>query len=429
MNTRFSPTVLSLAVLAVCSGPVQAYTKCDISGICAQTAMNEGQTTRNRIQQMQEVLAQAIDTARRDIVTAIGQLTQAVTGSASKNAQTIGDQQAALQVAAQQAAVKADHAPLTCSAAAASQGPASGGTRTATRATGRAYQPGQVDTRWAQALAVAEASNQVTMPPKEPDQQAADTGVGLCRTFADPNDPRGAYCAVAGAPAQRLSAYANADIKAGTLMDGPALPGATIKNLSVPATGAARDARNAYLAVLGNVSPPSSPEEAALKTPQGKAYMGLYTEYRAAKSLANYPAEEYDRLTTVDPGTVAQLNTIAKDNSAFLQRYYQGMDPATYQKGVSPLTMMDIEVERRIGNPDWLVAMAAADANTKAAEQLMINAYSLRLQRDQLMATLQNNVLLGKLLNNSVEQTYRPQIDKLNTDLRLSKAASTSVTQ
>lgn len=91
--------------------------------------------------------------------------------------------------------------------------------------------------------------------------------------------------------------------------------------------------------------------------------------------------------------------------------------------------MMDIEVERRIGNADWLVAMAAADDKTKAAEQLMIEAYSLRLQRDQLVATLQNNVLLGKLLNNSIEQTYRPQVDKLNTELRLSKAASTSITQ
>lgn len=406
---------------ATVPAPAMAYVKCDITSICSQTAMNEGQTTRNRIQQMESVLAQAIDTARRDIVTAIGQLTQAVTGSASKNAQTIGDQQAAMQQQQQVADVIRGIAPPQCGNAGASQGPASGGSRSAGRAGGVNYQPGRVDARGVKAMKAAEQAADPTPPPKEADEQKADLAVGFCKTFADPQSIRGMFCAFIDAAAQAMNRYKDADIKATTLMDGPIAQGGAVKNLSIPPEGDARDARNAYLTMLNNASPPSSPDEEALKSPRGKAYMGLYTEYRAAKSMAAYPSEEYDRMTTVDPSTTKQLALIQQSDAAFLNRYFSGMEATSYQNGVSPMMMMDIEVERRIGNEDWLIRAVQMDDKAKQAEQMYMQAYSMRMQRDLLVAQWQTNVLLGKMLNNSVEQTYRPQLDKLNADLRFAK--------
>src|SRR3546814_19405306 len=79
--------------------------------------------------------------------------------------------------------------------------------------------------------------------------------------------------------------------------------------------------------------------------------------------------------------------------------------PAWKTEGVSTVELMDIEVEKRIGNPDWLVHMAGATDVEKAAEIPFILAYSQRIAFQQLQETRKMNVMLGKILSMQTEQT------------------------
>lgn len=406
-------------VFMLSPGEAEAYVKCDITAICSQTAQMEGQMTRNRISQMQDAVSAAVDRARSDIVQAIGQSTAGISSAVSKNTGIAGQNQAELEKDRAKNEAEREVAPTSCGNAGASQGPRGGGSGGSVRPSGPGsnYEPSNVDERLKEAMNVANQTRTPQLPDKDANKQHADLAVGACRTFVVIGSIRAQMCEKVSVTPSAKNRFPDADIKAATLFDGPQAEGATLKNISVPVQGPERDARAAFLTMNNSASVAPWPPGDISKSVNGTPYLGLRMEYETAKSMAAYPSQEYDRLTTVDPATKPALEQIAKEDGEFLKRYFKDLPKQSYENGVSPAMLNDIEVERRIGNVDWLKRMAAADANTKAAEQLMISAYNLRLQRDLVTAQLQTNVLLGKMLNNSNEETYRVRLEDASRDL------------
>jgi len=427
-NPRFAfVSTLSVvgALMISCTPSPAGAVSCSITNLCEMTTRTEAAKTNSKITSMQNSVTTAVNSAKTAIVNAIGSSTSGITGSLSQNAAKISNEAADLDRENNIRREKQTRASFLpdddCGNTAAAQGPASGGMLSTRRASGSrsGYKPdpSNVDDRLIRAMRASGQTKEKDVPPVSPEIHASNLGAGACKTFADPDSVRGKLCAAAGMTKEKPTSYIDADVQAASLFDGPQKEGQTVKNLSLPPEGAERDARAAYLTMVNNPSPPGSPRTVTLKTPEGIAYMGQRSAYEAALSLAVYPLEEWDRLTTANQNeSKIALDAIKKSDQKFLNDYFsksaEGAQKQADELGVSPLMLMDIEVERRIGNPDWLKRMAKATAEEKAAEQLMIDAYSLRLQRDLYIAQLQTNVLLGKLLQNSIVEQYG---EKLNS--------------
>jgi len=420
LNTIAAGMLACVAVL-----PASSYAiTCALSGQCMTTTRQEAAQTRARIAQMENAVSRSVDTTGNRIVNAIANSTSASTAAMAQNAANISNAQAELAKAKAKRELEQSMPCINCSHTAAAQGPRSGGARGAKHASGTDsdYVPDNVDIRLEAALNASGQTVNKKIPPISSEVYLANLGAGACKTFADPNSIRGKLCKQADAAKEKPTPYVDADIKAATLFDGPQKrgKGSALKNWSVPAKGAQRDARSTYLTML-NATAPGSPRQITMGTPEASAYMGKRAEYEAALSLAAYPSLEFDRLTTIDPDTKQALTAFERSDSKFMQAYFKDTDlQKTYKQGVSPLTMLDIEVERRVGNPEWLKRIVASSPETKAAEQLMIDAYSLRLQRDMYIALLQNNVLLGKILQNSTVQRYTDELDSMRQGMQQS---------
>jgi len=409
------------------TGDAQAA-NCSITASCEMTTMRESQAVQSRISAMESSISSAVYQIGNDIVSAIANSTSGITGALAKNAASTSNNAAQMdQVNRHEREEQTRSAEMTqCGQSSSAQGPRSGGSMSPkpSNGPGSGYVPSSVDDRFLKVMNQAGVTDVPQKPSISPEEKMADVGEGGCKTFSDPKTWRGFVCALIGADSRGLNPYKDADIRAETLFDGPVKPGGRLKNLSIPASGggAERDAREAYLTMLNGASIPALPQDDHLKSQKGKEYMGARAEYEAAQSLARYPSNQWDRLTTADPDTLPGLKAINKSDPAFLQQYTQGMDPRSWKDGVSPLVMLDLEVERRIGNPEWLKRMAAATEQDKAAEQLMIAAYSMRMHRDMYLAQMQTNVLLGKFLQNSSEARYRERLDGMRAELAAAKA-------
>src|SRR3546814_20043318 len=78
--------------------------------------------------------------------------------------------------------------------------------------------------------------------------------------------------------------------------------------------------------------------------------------------MASKPARDWDAITTASKETLNSLNTLLQDpiTAKFVTDRLNETFPAWNTEGVSTVEIMDIEVEKRIGKPDWLVHMEVA---------------------------------------------------------------------
>jgi len=413
-----TPAALALGAALQLAPTVASAAQCSITTSCERTTISEANKTRGRIEAMEQTVAEAVHQARIEIVEAIAGSSKTISDAVTNGSDAISENQADVEKRKEKTEAKKTRPPMQCGNTAGSQGPRGGGAGGAKKPSGPdgSYQPGSVSERWEKAMKESEQLSGVSVPPPaQAEEHKADLAVGGCETFADPNSVRGYMCRTVAKVQKGSSPFADADIKASTLFDGPNAKDSSIKNISIPsARSPERDARAAFLKMLHYASPLPTPPKSELETPTGKNYLGMRAEYDAAKSLAAYPSFEYDRLTTIDPATRGAVQQIQKEDGAFLAKYLSALPPSAVNDGaISPMLLMDLEVERRIGNEEWLKRMGAATEVEKAAEQLYIDAYSLRLQRDSLIAQQQTNVLLGKILDLMTEQEYRPKIEEV----------------
>jgi hypothetical protein len=414
---RRSLTVISAALFAGVffvgnPKPAQAYIKCDVSDVCAETSRQQGQQTRQRISDMESNLVRVILESVERILGAMREQTGALTASEAQNTQAAGQNSQKVQQAADIHEELRRRKSVGCSATAPAQGGRSGGM---TRPKGGGGKGSVANSGLSDQTreAIQNGVNQDKIPPTVQAKGQTLTGVGACIDFADPDSSLGKLCQQMGTPPKGKSPYLNADVDARTLFEGPDSINNGRAILSVPEEGKEAGARQAHLNMLFEASPIEMPKEEALKHPHlAGPFMGMLREYRASKDLASYWAKLFNRLTTIDPETKASLDALKAKDEKFYNEFFKGVDPKYHSSGVSPLTLLELQVESRVGNKDWLTRMSTATPEEKQNEQMAMQALDLRIQYQQMMAQYQTNVLLGKLLDVQVESTLRPNLDR-----------------
>jgi len=405
MNTN------NITKLAIALGFVMlsqsAFASCDS---CKVVTRQEADQTRSAITSK---ITESTDTVVSTIQNAIGSATNMITKNASAIAQQQGNDRAAVSKAQtqEQTAIDAYRSvgSMQCGVTStASSKPAVGNDK-------RDYDASRLPPALKHALDAAGQTSTPTAPPASPAVQQANLGVGACQAFAGTSTVRAQQCRAAGITPVDANPYVNADIDAATLFDGPQQPGNPSPMYSVPLSGQARDARNTYLSMLDDPTPPATPNSAAAATPQYRAYLGVWTHYEALMSLAARPAQEYDRWTTVDPQTADALQVMSQDpaTATYLNTYFANHPNSSMSAGVSQEELMNIEVERRVGNPDWIKEMAAAEGTPLQKQMLMMTAYGLRVQFERLRTEKEIAVLLGQVLATNTNATLRKQVEAL----------------
>lgn len=402
-------TFIAAALLSTCTiTPTSAfaYIKCDVSDVCAETSRQQGQQTRQRITGMEHSLVKVILESVERVLGAMREQTGALTASEAQNTQAAGRNTQKVQQASEITTENRRRAPMLCPATSTAQAPYK------PRIGGNGFDPKPF--KLSKQSVDAAAVNKTTLPPTNLAYARANAGVGGCVDFADPTSPLGLLCAKSGAPSSGQSEYKDADVRSETLFDGPrGFP-------SVPLHGPERDARIANHNLLFNGSPPETPADDALARAQNAApYLGLLREYRAAKSLAEYEAKHYDALTTVDRDTRFALDAIKSEYPSFYAEFFKNVDT---ENGVSVAALLELQVESRVGNKEWLKKMSAATPEEKQNEQLAIQALSLRIQHQQLQQMQRLSIAQSKALDLLIESTLRSQLDRQSEEMSISTA-------
>lgn len=381
-----------------------AYIKCDVSDVCAETSRQQGQQTRQRISDMERSFVQVILESVERLLGALREQTGALTASDAQNTQAAGKNTQKVQQAAEITTENRRRAPMTCPSTSTAQAPY----KPKIGGNGFDPKPYKLSKQSVDAVAV----NKTTLPPADLAYARSNAGVGGCVDFADPDSPLGLLCKKAGAPAIGQSEYKDADVRAETLFSGPrGFP-------SVPAFGPERDARIANLNLLFNGSPPETPADDALARAQNAApYLGLLREYRAAKSLAEHEAKHYDALTTIDRDTRFALDAIKSEYPAFYAEFFKNVDT---ENGVSVAALLELQVESRVGNKEWLKKMSESTPEEKLNEQLAMQALALRIEHQQLQQMQRLSIAQSKALDLLIESTLRTQLDRQTEQMSVS---------
>lgn len=433
--TPLSSALMLAGTMFLAAVPTTAFADCEG---CVPAINDMRSAVVSTIKNQQSTVVDRMVDSTRSILQAMGNATDSIAKNATAVAKQRGDDTAriAKAQAKQQAAIAGQQsvANMSCSAVSStiSGGNAPGGSKTNVGPAGSGksdYSTAGVSQRLGTATKVSGNASEQEIAPVTESQQAADLGVGACQSFGgDANSARGKLCALANIQPEAMSPYPNADVDAQTLFYGPQSPGAPQARLTVSGSGPMRDARKAFLTAATTPVPPATPNTAAVKTPAYKVYLGRYTEYAAAMSLAAQPLYDWDTWTTTDKSTADALTAIASDPNTgvnFLSQYAKANGVTSFSDGVSQAELMKIEVERRVGNKDWVLNMAKASAEDKQAESLLMQAYSMRMEFDRLVEQKKTNVLLGKLLATSVNATLRKDLD---ASIDLANNAGNSVT-
>lgn len=408
-----SATLVAAAFFGLPSDEAHAYIKCDVSTSCTREASSQGQQTRQRITDMERSITRTLLEVAERLIGAMREQTGAIAASDAQNTQAEGENAQAIAQAAGAISQEDRHQAMECGSLAAAAAGRSGGITSA---------PSKVKSRVDKAnsglsrntnASLDTGLKQKDLPPENPSLALTRVGAGGCEDFADgsKNSALTLLCSAAGVPTKGSSPYPNADVSAQTLLLGPESLNNPTAILSVPDDGPEAGARQAHRNLLFEANPVPMPNETTLKdTDFARELLGLYRIYRAGKDLAIAPTDEWTALTTVSPETIPALKEVDQD---FMVEYLKGSPERSYKNGVSPWALLDIQVESRVGNKNWLKDMSAAPPEVKQNEQLAMQALGLRIELQRLKAQYQTNILLGKLLDATIESTQRESLETM----------------
>lgn len=378
---------------------------------CVQVTLEESKAIQGMIATMNAEVSATVATGTSQMLSAMGSattsntamqasLTQQVTDAAAD--QSMLDRVNRLKDAAPQIACNS----ISTAVAPKGGGGGAGGTRQAA--------PGRATATYVDSF---ESGNGKKSAPPDAATQRYNVGKGSCETFADPNSDRGRLCAAMGVRPGGGAGYADADILAMTLIDGPQPNAAKpVRNRTTSADTSSAEylAQSGIVHSLTTSSPVPTPDSAMLARPEAKIFQGLRTSYVAAQSLAAYPIDSYAQSRIADPATAPAVAAIAKDYPAFIAKYPEAANAG--QNGVSALTLQDLEVEKRIGNGEWIAELNAGrlmSADARQQELVLMNAQLLRLVNQLVNENKQTNMLLGKLLSTQLDAVYRPELERI----------------
>lgn len=414
MKKNLIPTALVLLAPLLWSGQANAI-KCTLSQDCVIAIDRAKSSINSNIDQMDSNIAREVDKARVDIINALGRQTSSLSGQTAQAVETQTRHAEEVVKANRKIDAIRNRSQTGCGSAASGQGPIGGGYKPggSERDSANSSVPPRLKKAWDQS-----DPNAPILPPADTNVSRVDLGVGSCQGFAgDPNSMRGQLCRSVQGLQIKSNKYADADIRAETLFDGPQEKGAEELKLTVTSqpNTPERDARKAIVQQYSDpISPPGISASAA-STSEGVAYIGALSSYNAIASLSSKPTRDWDLMTSASRSTLGALDVLVNDQttSKFVTEHLKESFPNWSSEGISPVELMFLEVEKRVGNPDWFTYMAGADDVQKAAEVPYILAYQSRMMFQQLQETRRLNVLLGQLLMLQAKEVMLPELTDL----------------
>lgn len=211
----------------------------------------------------------------------------------------------------------------------------------------------------------------------------------------------------------RQSNYPDADIQAETLFYGAKRKGATYTGQNLVFGREQIDAAQAYIANTTDPLPAQAVSPAQANTPEGKLYHAMWLAAKARIDAADINKREILAARTPVADGKVMLDALKNSGStedfgrASNQFYLENKDRYGFENGVSPMALLDFDVERRHSNKEWVKAVFAASPEAIAKEQAQMQALQLHLQMKQVY---QNERIIA-LLADMVSTSTRAEMD------------------
>ncbi|QYY33716.1 hypothetical protein K2O51_31225 (plasmid) [Cupriavidus pinatubonensis] len=386
----------------------------------------------DRIDASRDYVTDRIDTMRSDVVKAIGEQGKLLATQAAKAADQVSTTTRGTTSETERNRTQNRYPATQCGVTSTAKAGGGGGGSSAGTGVGEGTggAPSAKNTYTPRQITAAEVARKEQLPPSDPNKQAADIGIGSCGTFAGGgsigDQVRRFLCRGAGVSPSNRNRFIDADIRADTLFDGPQQLGAEKRRLTIDPVGDEGEALSAYLNNVGDPLPPRMVGAEELKTPTGQAYLGLKNIYEARMSLAKKPANDYGAWLLARSGNKAAAQQMTKDadTGAWVQKYLDTNFPAWTSKGVSDADLLNLEVEKRVGNEDWYKLMTAGGPEIQAREHLYVAALGQRIAFLALQEQKRTNVLLGQISAGLLQQNLRPVLQGYLNSLKSSAAAN-----
>lgn len=399
--------------------------------VCSVDATGKMQIL-DRIDASRDYVTDRIDTMRSDVVKAIGEQGKLVATQTAKAADQVSTTTRGATSEAERNRTQNRYPATQCGVTSTARGGGGGGGSSAGTGVGEgsAASPSAKNTYTPRQITAAEVARKEQLPPSDPNKQAADIGIGSCGTFAGSgtvgDQVRRFLCRGAGVNPSNKNRFIDADIRADTLFDGPQQLGSEKRRLTLDPAGDEGEALSAYLNNVGDPLPPRMVGAEELKTPNGQAYLGLKNVYEARMSLAKKPAYDYGAWLLARSGNKAAAQQMTKDadTGTWVQKYLDSNFPAWTSKGVSDADLLNLEVEKRVGNEDWYKLMTSGGPEIQAREHLYVAALGKRIDYLALQEQKRTNVLLGQIYATMLQQNLRPVLQGYLNSLKSSAAAN-----
>ncbi|WP_432263456.1 hypothetical protein [Cupriavidus sp. TMH.W2] len=413
------------AVLLVAASSASAVMVCSVDVVGKMQILD-------RIEASRDYVTDRIDTMRSDVVKAIGEQGKLVATQTAKAADQVSTVTRGANSETERNRTQNRYPATQCGVTSTAKAGGGGGGSSAGTGVGEgsAASPSAKNTYTPRQITAAEVARKEQLPPSDPNKQAADIGVGSCGTFAGSgsigDQVRRFLCRGAGVSPSNRNRFIDADIRADTLFDGPQQLGAEKRRLTVDPAGDEGEALSAYLNNVGDPLPPRMVGAEELKTPNGQAYLGLKNVYEARMSLAKKPANDYGAwlLARASNKAAAQQMTKDADTGAWVQKYLDANFPAWSSKGVSDADLINLEVEKRVGNEDWYKLMISGGPEIQAREHLYVAALGKRIDFLAMQEQKRTNVLLGQIYATLLQQNLRPVLQGYLNSLKSGAAAN-----
>ncbi len=210
-----------------------------------------------------------------------------------------------------------------------------------------------------------------------------------------------------------------ADMQASTLFQGGGAPG-HVTNLTFSKTtasspnqeGAAQD----YINNLMGVDAPRKISQQEYQTPQGQVYEGLRVAYLARMSLAQQAFTSVLANRMPMPGSAqivqAMMQSDGGASANYISQRLAKIQQYSPSGDVSPMELLDMEVGRRVDNPDWYTLInTTSDTNALLREQVFMTAQLMKMELMRIKSDELRTALEALAASQEVKQNMKPKLD------------------
>jgi hypothetical protein len=211
----------------------------------------------------------------------------------------------------------------------------------------------------------------------------------------------------------RQSQLPGADIQADSLFYGAKRKGAAYAGPNLTYSKEQIDAALAYNANTTDPLPAQPVRFAQANVQEGRLYHALWLSAKARIDAADINKRDIIASRTPLLDGRIMLDALKNSNSsedfgrASNQFYLDSKDRYGFDQGVSPMALLDFDVERRYSNPAWVSQLGAASQGAIAREQAHMLALQLHLQLKQIY---QNERIIA-LLSDQVATSARADME------------------